>query len=130
MRRIRPVAIRVVAKTLRRARKTGEARSKVRDSEAPLPADINYASLAERTIAFIMAYGSEKGRMVAAKYFLDRDEAKRKVEEKNRPIMPPVINYIITGEEPPLGEGEYDTSIVEEGEDDGEAELRKRFGVS
>ncbi|ESQ86687.1 hypothetical protein ABAC460_22435 [Asticcacaulis sp. AC460] len=128
MRRIRPVAIRVVAKPLRRARKTGEARSKGRDGEAPLPADINYASLAERTMAFIMAYGSEKGRMVAAKYFLDRDEAMRKAEKKTPHI--PVIQYVITGEPPPLGEGEYDTSIVEEGEVDGEAELRKRFGMS
>ena len=67
---------------------------------------------------------------LAAKYFLERDEAKRKVEETKRPPSVPVIQYIITGDPPPLGEGEYDSRLTEkEGEDDGEAEQKHGFGV-
>ncbi|EGF93243.1 hypothetical protein ABI_16830 [Asticcacaulis biprosthecium C19] len=118
----------MVAKPLRRGKKSGEAWSKARDGEVLPPADVDYAALAEKAMACIMAYGTEKGRMAAAKYFLDRDEAKRKVEGKGRTHVP-VIQYVITGESPPLGEGEYDTSNVGEDGEDGEAELKRRFGV-
>ncbi|EGF93733.1 hypothetical protein ABI_21750 [Asticcacaulis biprosthecium C19] len=76
-----------------------------------------YTADALKALADIMANGgSDASRVAAAKELLERGHGKagQVVEAAKGKVVPPVIHYVIAGEEPPLGEGEYDTSVVDE----------------
>lgn len=65
-------------------------------------------AIAVRYLAEIVASGkSEASRVAAAKLLMDHAKNQAAAGGKGK-IEPPIIHYIITGEEPPLGEGEYE----------------------
>ncbi|WP_155914767.1 hypothetical protein [Asticcacaulis sp. AC460] len=83
----------------------------------------DYLAIAVRYLAEIVAGGkSEASRVAAAKLLMEH--AGRQAEGKGKgKIEPPVIYYVTTGEAPPLGEGDYDTSVVDEGSESDEPDV-------
>ena len=111
MQRLRPAPLRLVAKPLpkRSVPRETEAKSWPRPKLVVAPTD--YSARALKVLASIMAYGAESARIAAAKVILQNEKKRKAHEEKPVPQMP-VIYYVISGEEPPLGPEDYDTSLV------------------
>ncbi|ESQ73479.1 hypothetical protein [Asticcacaulis sp. AC402] len=74
-------------------------------------------AIAIRYLTEIVASGkSETSRVAAAKLLMEHAGRQAEVANKGQ-VHVPVIQYVITGDLPPLGEGEYDTSGVDEAGD-------------
>jgi hypothetical protein len=80
--------------------------------------DPDHSAEAIKVLAEIMRSGkSETSRVAAAKLLLGRGDAKVKsLTEGPGPggTTEIVVHYIVSGEEPPLAEGDYDTSEVDD----------------
>jgi hypothetical protein len=130
MKRTRPVRTRLLAQPLPPdMRKPGPPPSKsaikaaFREGPAYEP---DYASYALKVLISIMAYGSETARIAAAKVLIQPRYSQPKRDEKAAdPEIEVIVEY--SGEEPPLAEGDYDTSECDPETEDDELFYR-RYG--
>lgn len=124
MQRTRPVRVSLIAKPLNAKSKPPspkEIRQAIRKAPESKP---DHAAYAVKALRNIIAYGTEAGKIAAARLLL----SKKYNFEAPKTYTPPVIYYVANGDPPPLGEGEYDTS---DNPSDGSAEsfLRNNPGA-